>query len=117
MTPDEFGREQQSRTELLSRKLLERGFSVAPLLAGGITVRNVAGASDAAVRYPAMLRQEVTCLAYESGMLWWFWVWRGADGAETPDLEPMCPAADVDGAAARIAHVLALPSSGEGAVR
>ncbi|GAA2162088.1 hypothetical protein [Actinomadura napierensis] len=55
------------------------------------------------------LRQEVRCRHQDDGSLWWFWVWWAASGEAEPDTEPLCPIADTETAADRIARVLAAP--------
>ncbi|TDC45324.1 hypothetical protein E1281_30695 [Actinomadura sp. KC345] len=57
------------------------------------------------------LRQEVWCAERpDGGALWWFWVWWDGAGGSGPDLEPLCPAGEIEAAAERIAVVLAASS-------
>ena len=53
------------------------------------------------------LRQDVEC-RLNGGVPWWFWAWSGANRDSPPDLEPLCPADQIEAAADRIARVLAL---------
>ncbi|MFI0409122.1 hypothetical protein [Actinomadura sp. 3N508] len=57
------------------------------------------------------LRQEVRCAERQGGALWWFWVWWDGSGQSCPDLEPLCPAGEIETAAERIAAVLAVSPS------
>ncbi|WP_395110070.1 hypothetical protein [Actinomadura sp. SCN-SB] len=59
------------------------------------------------------LQQEVLCRPL-GGSLWWLWAWSGARRDSPVELEPLCPVSQVETAAERIAHVLAVPY-GDGA--
>ncbi|WP_344949008.1 hypothetical protein [Actinomadura miaoliensis] len=62
------------------------------------------------------LRQEVRCHRNpRDGVLWWYWAWAGPTRQSPPDLEPLCPAADAELAAERIAKVLEVPFSADAA--
>ncbi|TMR25379.1 hypothetical protein [Actinomadura geliboluensis] len=52
------------------------------------------------------LRQEVRCTERPEGALWWFWVWWDGPAGSGPDLEPLCPADEIETAAQRTAAVL-----------
>ncbi|GLW65537.1 hypothetical protein Arub01_37810 [Actinomadura rubrobrunea] len=84
---------------------------------GAVLAANPAGEPDGGdPRGRAMspgLRQEVRCLrnARDGGRLWWYWAWAGPTRQSPADLEPLCPAADAEIAADRIAKVLAVPSA------
>lgn len=54
------------------------------------------------------LSQTVECSTAEAdGRLWWWWLWSGPTRDAPPELEPLCPADEIDLAADRIARVLA----------
>ncbi|MWA00081.1 hypothetical protein F8568_006765 [Actinomadura sp. LD22] len=79
---------------------------------GVVRASNPAGEPDpddpfGALMHPG-LRQEVLCHRRD-GALWWLWVWTGPTRQSPPELEPLCPAAETDKAAERIARVLAVP--------
>jgi hypothetical protein len=84
---------------------------------GAVWVRNPAGDPDSdnprSKALSPRLQQEVVCRLLD-GSPWWLWAWSGSGRNSPADLEPLCPAADVDTAADRIAHVLAVPF-GDGA--
>ncbi|GAA2456660.1 hypothetical protein GCM10010191_90110 [Actinomadura vinacea] len=79
---------------------------------GAVRARNPAGDPD--VDDPGgralspRLQQEVVCRPL-GGSLWWLWAWSGAERHSSAELEPLCPVSDVETAADRIAHVLAVP--------
>lgn len=52
------------------------------------------------------LRQEVQCAERPGGALWWHWVWWDGPAGSGPDLEPLCPAGEIQTAAERITAVL-----------
>lgn len=52
--------------------------------------------------------KQALVLAEHDGGLWWHWCWTDAGSNVPPELEPMCPADDVDEAARRIANVLSV---------
>jgi hypothetical protein len=58
------------------------------------------------------LQQEVVCRPLGSS-LWWLWAWSGVERDSPAELEPLCPAWQVETAAERIAHVLAVPHRDE----
>ncbi|PKK12521.1 hypothetical protein [Thermomonospora sp. CIF 1] len=95
-----------------------RGLVGAVYRGGVVRVLNPAGEPDGGDPCGLMspgLRQEVRCLRNpDDGALWWYWAWAGPTRQSPPDLEPLCPAADVETAADRIAKVLAV-SSGDAA--
>ncbi|GAB2866809.1 hypothetical protein GCM10022221_79280 [Actinocorallia aurea] len=97
--------------EELTRELISAGLTVRSRPEGGLIIRNLSSHSGGlgGRELPYLLRQEVVCAPDDSGTPWWFWVWTGIDQSAPPDLEPMCPAANVVLAAERIGRVLALP--------
>ncbi|WP_146778722.1 hypothetical protein [Actinomadura craniellae] len=56
------------------------------------------------------LRQDIACLRRDDagGALWWHWVWSGPTRDAPGELEPLCPADEIETAAERITRVLAL---------
>ncbi|MBO2459341.1 hypothetical protein [Actinomadura violacea] len=99
----------------LVKALKGRGLDVQVYEHGAVRVSNPAGEPDpedprGGLMHPGM-RQEVLCRHHE-GALWWLWVWTGPTRQSPPELEPLCPAAETDRAAERIARVLAVPFSG-----
>jgi hypothetical protein len=62
------------------------------------------------------MRQEVHCRKNpEDRRLWWYWAWSGPLRSSPPELEPLCPAAEAERAADRIAKVLELRPDTTGA--
>ncbi|MEU5989230.1 hypothetical protein ABZ806_09640 [Spirillospora sp. NPDC047418] len=95
---------------------LERLGLVAEVRASGVVrVRNPAGEPDPddpqGQAFAPGLGQEVVCCRRD-GVLWWWWVWPGPTRTSSPELEPLCPIADIVTAVARIARVVAVPFDG-----
>ena len=103
------------RVAALVAALQARGLVGTVAALGVVRAFNPAGEPDCGdVRGRMMspgLRQEVQCRRnLVDGALWWYWAWAGPTRQSPPDLEPLCPAADIEMAADRIAKVLAVPS-------
>ncbi|GAA1834945.1 hypothetical protein [Actinomadura chokoriensis] len=109
-----------SAARALTAALKERGLAAAVRRHGVVWAFNPAGEPGAAggagesagdgggqVFGPG-LRQEVRCAERPGGALWWFWVWWDGSAGSGPDLEPLCPAGEIETAAERIAAVLAV---------
>jgi hypothetical protein len=106
-TPDAINR----HLEALTVALTERGFVAETIGARMVWAKNSdADPSDEDPRSAASpgLRQTVVCQHDAEGRLGWFWVWSGPTSGAHADLEYMCPAANIDQAADRIASVLRL---------
>lgn len=104
----------EAADEALTRSLTAQGFTVRPRPEGGLIVANVPSyslRSDGPER-PYLLWQEVVCAPDSLGAPWWFWVWAGEERSGPQDVEPMCPAADLDQAVKKIGKVLSPPSAG-----
>jgi hypothetical protein len=93
--------------------LERRGLVGRVLERGAVLARNPAGDpvpdDPRAQALSPRLQQEVVCRLL-GGSPWWLWAWSGTERNSPADLEPLCPAAEVEHAAERIAHVLAVPS-------
>lgn len=106
--------ELDERRQALSAALSARGLEVRILANGTVRVRNMGGEPGldgdpvGQVMAPG-LRQDVECAPHNDGAVWWFWAWSGAERDSPPELEPICPAGEIDKAAERIARVLAVP--------
>ncbi|MEU6038224.1 hypothetical protein ABZ801_22715 [Actinomadura sp. NPDC047616] len=100
----------------LVEELQARGLVGTAYRDGVVRVLNPAGEPDGSNPYARVspgLRQEVQCRRNpdDGGALWWYWAWAGPTRQSPPDLEPLCPAADAELAAERIAKVLEMPSA------
>jgi hypothetical protein len=103
----------QTYMDQLVAALRARGLQVAAKLpALAATHPGVAGIDPRGELLSPGLTQHVLIRDYEDRGLTWCWIWPGLDsgerGAPTPEaeVEPMCPAADIEQAAAKIANVL-----------
>jgi hypothetical protein len=105
----------QRYVELLAAALGARGLEVAGKLPA-LTVRNpaVAGQDPYGKAMTPGLSQDILLHLDESRGWTWCWVWPAFRSAERdvptpdPEVEPICPAADIDFAADRIAGVVRL---------
>lgn len=68
---------------------------------GELGIVEIRNPLDARMRQPIVLREH-------QGGLWWHWLWADEGRNIPPELEPMCPADDVDEAARRIVNVLSV---------
>ncbi|GAA3219985.1 hypothetical protein [Actinocorallia longicatena] len=96
---------------LLEARLRAFGLAVA-VGESSLIARNIRESEGATAAGRAMnpgLRQEVTCQPDAAGVPWWFWVWQGPTRDAPGELEPLCPAANLEWAAERITRVLAMP--------
>jgi hypothetical protein len=96
----------------LAAELERRGLVAEVRGHGVVRVHNPAGEPDPGdprgqVLAPG-LGQEVVCRRRD-GVLWWCWVWPGPSRTSPPELELLCPVADIVTAVTRIARVLAVP--------
>jgi hypothetical protein len=94
------------RVRELEAALVDRGLSVS-VAAPAITVLNPAARGAGG--------QTVSLCQTDEGLTWyWHWHWPALPSAErgvstpSPELDPMCPAGDIETAARRIASVLRL---------
>jgi hypothetical protein len=95
----------------LADALVARGLTVRLCDRDGLlTVRNEAAATDDPIGRTLSpgLSQVVALRPTGDGTWGWFWRWPGARPDAPPEYEPLCPADDVEQAAARIACVLRL---------
>jgi hypothetical protein len=99
-------------TLALVAELERRGLVAKAREHGVVWARNPAGDPNADDRrgqtLSPRLQQEVVCRPL-GGSLWWLWAWSGVERNSPADLEPLCPAWQVETAAERISHVLAVP--------
>jgi hypothetical protein len=98
----------------LASALIQRGLHVTVGRDATVEARHpgVAGSTVVGRALCPGLRQTVALRPHE-GALWWQWVWSGPARDAPPELEPLCPAVEIERAAERIAVVLALePAAG-----
>ena len=96
--------------EALSRALVARKLEVHTQAGARVRAKNAAtaGSGPAGEALNPGLSQTVECSTAEAdGRLWWWWLWSGPTRDAPPELEPLCPADEIDLAADRIARVLA----------
>jgi hypothetical protein len=106
-------KEWRSASLALAGEVETRGLTARVCLDGVVHIRNPAGQPDTndpigGALSPG-LQQKVACRTL-GGELWWLWAWSGAERDAAAELEPLCPVAEVQRAADRIAHVLAVPT-------
>ncbi|TDC86760.1 hypothetical protein [Actinomadura sp. 7K507] len=116
-------RSQRAAASALAAALQERGLAATVRRQGVVGAFNPEGASgvgggagdcagdECRQGFGPGLRQEVRCAERPGGALWWFWVWWDGPAGSGPDLEPLCPAGEIQTAAERIAAVLAVSPS------
>jgi hypothetical protein len=101
--------EAKAMVEMLVRALEDLGLAAEPFGANMVWAANRSADPPchpiAAQMSPGM-RQTVLCRANGNGRLAWWWIWTATDGA--PEYEWLCPAAEINVAAVKIARVLAV---------
>jgi hypothetical protein len=113
------GLDSERYVNALGEELMRRGFAVITRAGHMISARNRAAdppPGDARARLMSRgLIQPVVCGPREGDQeLWWFWVWSGPTRDAPPEYEALCPAAEIDTAAEKIARVLAVRDEAPG---
>jgi hypothetical protein len=111
----------QAYMDQLVAALTRRGLKVAAKLPA-LTVRNpaVAGQDPRGALLSPGLSQQILIHPYEGRGLTWCWLWPGERPAErgaptpAPEVEPMCPAAEIERAASLIANVVSVRGACDG---